>query len=749
MNYYHVLIKHVPQLLTYRSKNEVAIGSLITTSLGKRTVNGLIIEAVTAPDYECLEIGKILQKEAVSPLQIELCRWMSQYYFASFQRCIQLFLPQIIWHQKIQPKKEVFFELSTPLEKAQEACKKSQKQLVLVQVFTEKAQQKESDLRKAHSASTITALLKKDVLKKTEGELLNPDLNHLSKPYHDQPLTSDQQKVLDIILNSGNQQQRNLRKNEAPFPRFLGSSFLLHGITGSGKTEIYLQLIKKNIQADLQTVLLVPEIALTTELIQYFSAHFPDQISIIHSRLSDRDRVQTWHRIHQGKTKLIIGSRSALFTPWKNLGAIIIDEEHEWTYKQEQSPRYHAKTVAEQIVSLYAGYDSVETIHELSLRPGPFLVLGSATPSLESYFQSQPQELQPTSYQLLSLPHRATAHPLPPVTIVDLRQEYQKKNFSMFSETLQEGIRDRLQKKEQVILFLNKRGSSSSITCRDCGYTPRCENCDIALTYHHKLRDFEQGGLLCHYCGSFEQNLSSCPQCRSKAIRYFGTGTQKAEEQLQQLFPEARILRADKDTTGGKHDFETITAQMRNGEADILLGTQIISKGLDLPNVTLTGIILADIGLHLPDFRASERVFQQITQVSGRSGRHKPGEVIIQTYQPEHPAIKAAKNHDYIGFYKEEISIREQLFYPPFSNVVKLIYAHEEAKKAEAEAKRFYSELSHVNGQLSHVGLSPNYIPKLHGKYLWNITIRSEKPHELLKKTNIPSGWKIDRDALS
>lgn len=691
---------------------------------------------------------------------------MSEYYLASFQRCLQLFLPQIIWNQKIQPRKENFLELNISLDEARNRCKKSKKQLELLEKMNEKTLHSESDLRKAHSTATISTLLKKNILKKTDGELLNPDLNHISKPYHDQPLTKEQENVLEQILTT-ERQQKSLRSVRP------SRSFLLHGITGSGKTEVYLQLIKKNVQAGLQTVLLVPEIALTTELIQYFSAHFPDQISIIHSRLSDRDRVQTWHRIHQGQTKLIIGSRSALFTPWKNLGAIIIDEEHEWTYKQEQSPRYHAKTVSEQIVKLHTETapstpNPLQGEHPPTVSI-PFLLLGSATPSIESYFQSQAQELQPTNYQLLSLPHRATAHPLPPVTVIDLRQEYQKKNFSMFSEALQTGIRDRLGKNEQVILFLNKRGSSSSITCRDCGYTPRCENCDIALTYHHRLRDFEQGGLLCHYCGSFEQNLSACPQCGSKAIRYFGTGTQKAEEQLQQLFPSARILRADKDTTGGKHDFEAITEQMRNGQADILLGTQIISKGLDLPNVTLTGIILADIGLHLPDFRASERVFQQITQVAGRSGRHKPGEVIIQTYQPEHPAIKAAKNHDYIGFYKEEISIREQLFYPPFSNVVKLIYGHEDAKKAEEEAKRLFLSFrpesapadeaekslygfqvrdssASVGMEKGAISLSPHFIPKLHGKYLWNITLRGKNPESILKNIDLPAGWKVDVD---
>jgi len=750
MKYYHLLFRTIPQLLTYRSEGDLPIGSLVRVSVGKRTLHAVVMCEVPAPPYECVEIQEIIIPEAVSPLQIDLCAWMSRYYFASLQKCVQLFIPQSIWNQKTQPKKQWFLELAMPVEKASELLKRSKKQLELLKTFNNEPIQSEQQVRKAFSGTMIKNLLNKQILIRKEGGLINPDQNHRSKPYHDQPLTEEQELALDTILQHRNSQfshqnEKTRKQGNEPdssFPRSFVSSFLLHGITGSGKTEIYLQLIKKNIEKGFQTVLLVPEIALTTELIQYFTEHFPDQISIIHSHLSEGDRVQNWHRIHQEKTKLILGSRSALFTPWKNLGGIIIDEEHEWTYKQESSPRYHAKTVAEQIV-----------VRSWELGENPFLLLGSATPSIESYFETQNSELRTTNSELqtpnselLSLTSRANRSSLPPVTIVDLRDEYKKKNYTMFSDTLKNAIQDRLEKKEQAILFLNKRGASSSVTCRDCGYTPRCSNCDIPLTYHAHLKDFAEGGLICHYCGVFEKNLTTCPHCQSSAIRHLGSGTQKAEEQLQQLFPNARILRADKDTTTGKYDFEELYHRMKNGEADILIGTQMIAKGLDLPNITLTGIIIADIGLHLPDFRANERVFQVLTQVAGRSGRHKPGEVIIQTYQPYHPSIQAAKHHDYLKFYEEEIKIREALNYPPFSKMIKLIYAHEDAKKAESEAKRLYSELSHVNGHMSHVGLSPNYIPRLHGKYLWNIQIRGKKPENMLKNIDLPLGWKIDVD---
>jgi primosomal protein N' (replication factor Y) len=405
--------------------------------------------------------------------------------------------------------------------------------------------------------------------------------------------------------------------------------------------------------------------------------------------------------------------------------------------------------------------------------PSLFLLLGSATPSIETYFRasflhecSSPHEphglnkpYEP-SFRLLSLPFRATAEALPKVTVVDLRQEFQKKNLSMVSDTLGSAITDRLEKKEQVILFLNKRGAASAVICRDCGFTPRCKKCDLALTYHVKLKGFPHDGLLCHSCGFLEKNLLKCPVCGSLAIRYVGSGTEKAHLQLQQMFPTAKIVRADKDTASGRHAFEKIYQKMWNREADILLGTQMITKGLDLPKVTLVGILIADIGLHIPDFRASERVFQLLMQVSGRSGRHQPGEVIIQTYQPDHPAITKAANHDYHGFYNSEISIREQFFYPPFLSLIRLTYTHRDAGKAEEEAKRVFSLLSlKPNTYNLQPDLSPHYIPRLHGKFIWNILIRGKNGRELLDKSffaeaskdNIllREGWKIDVDPQS
>lgn len=708
MHFYLVSLKNVPKALTYQSEKPVPIGSLVEVKVTGRNWNGIVLSEVEKPAYQCLPIQKVHVESALSASQIQLCEWMSEYYYCSLQRCLSLFIPSVVWNQKSQPKQRRWLKRNLSLEEAEKSLSRAPKQLETLKLFENDSPKRYEDIAQQSSSAIIKALIEKGALELTEGKLINPQRDSKSKPYHDQPLTQEQDVALKALLNADRKQR----------------SFLLHGITGSGKTEIYLQMIKKQLEQGHQCLLLVPEIALTTELIQYFTEHFPDEISIIHSQLSDGERLQNWHRIHQGETKLILGSRSALFTPWQSLGLIIIDEEHEWTYKQDSTPRYHARRVAQQITQI--------------LDPKPLLLLGSATPSLESLTEI-PEE------QHLKLLKRATNKPLPPVHIVDLRDEFKKKNFSMFSETLQEAIGERLKQGEQSILFLNKRGASSSLTCRDCGYTAMCTDCSVAMTYHRQLLEFEGGGLICHYCGLYEELLTACPDCHSSAIRHIGSGTQKAEEQLQQLFPKARILRADKDTTSGKYDFETIYHQVRDGKADILIGTQMIAKGLDLPNVTLTGIIIADIGLHIPDFRASERVFQLLMQVAGRSGRHKPGEVIIQTYQPYHPAIQAIRNYDFEGFSKHELMTRKDLQYAPYTKSIKLIYAHENARIAADEAQKLYVKLESQDSNLI-IDMAPHYIPRLHGKYVWNILIRGEEPRKILASTAIPKDWKIDVD---
>lgn len=529
-------------------------------------------------------------------------------------------------------------------------------------------------------------------------------------------LTGEQKTVLETIRTSDKQK------------------FLIHGITGSGKTEIYLQLAKKAASEGKGVIILVPEISLTPQLTAYFVENFPE-IVVWHSRLTEAEKRHAWWKLREGKSSIVLGSRSALFAPVKNPGLIIVDEEHEWTYKQENAPRYHARTVAEMMCEL---------------DPTMKLVLGSATPDGETYHRAKEGK-----YELLEIKQRASnasseSTPLPEITIVDLRDEFKKRNFSIFSELLQEKLRETLERNEQAILFLNRRGSASAVVCRECGYTTRCPSCDIAMTLHG---DGMNAKLLCHHCGQFDSPPVTCPTCKSTYIKEIGTGTQKVELEAKKMFPNARILRADKDSTTSKDGFENIYNAVKNHEADILIGTQMIAKGLDLPKVSLVGVILADVSLHIPDFRSSERTFQLLTQVAGRAGRRdRQGEVIIQTYLPEHPSIVAAKNHDYLSFHEQEMKERALFRYPPFENIIKLTHENPSKEKCFQEAKRLYDMICDAN-QVNKWGLTINFAPasitKLHNKYRWHIYLSGDHPEALLKQIEMPRGWKVDRDPMS
>ena len=410
--------------------------------------------------------------------------------------------------------------------------------------------------------------------------------------------------------------------------------FLLYGVTGSGKTEIYLQSIQRVLEDGREGIVLVPEISLTPQMVNRFKGRFGDQVAVLHSGLSVGEKYDEWRKIQRKEVKVVVGARSAVFAPFENLGIIIIDEEHETSYKQEDNPRYHARDVA---------------IERAKKHQCP-VVLGSATPSLESFARAEKRV-----YHLLTLSKRMNDQNLPDVKIVDMREELREGNRSMFSRELFEKLQDRLMKKEQTVLFLNKRGHSSFVMCRDCGYVVQCPNCDISLTYHRYNQQMK-----CHYCGYESVVPTTCPECTSDHIRYFGTGTQKVEEELGKIFPEAKVIRMDVDTTSRKGSHEKLLTEFHEGQADILLGTQMIAKGFDFPNITLVGVLSADTMLHLPDFRSSEKTFQLLTQVSGRAGRHElAGEVVIQTYSPEHYSIELAGQQDFDLFYQKEMMVQK------------------------------------------------------------------------------------------
>lgn len=500
-------------------------------------------------------------------------------------------------------------------------------------------------------------------------------------------LNAEQQVAVETILQSVQEQQ--------------SQTYLLEGITGSGKTEVYLQVIAEVLNQGKIAIMLVPEISLTPQMVQRFKSRFGEHVAVMHSGLSQGEKYDEWRKIERGEAEVVVGARSAIFAPIENIGVIIIDEEHEASYKQEETPRYHARDLA---------------IWRSEYHHCP-VVLGSATPSLESRARAQKNV-----YQRLRLTQRANqAATLPTIDVVDMRQEVENGNVSSFSMSLQEKLQERLEKNEQSVLLLNRRGYSSFVMCRDCGYVLPCPNCDISLTLHMDSKTMK-----CHYCGHEERIPYRCPNCGQDKIRYYGTGTQKVEEELQTLLPDSRILRMDVDTTRRKGAHEKILRTFGEGQADILLGTQMIAKGLDFPNVTLVGVLNADTALNLPDFRSSERTFQLLTQVSGRAGRaEKPGEVIIQSFNPEHYAIQLAKAQDYEDFYTKEMYIRHRGNYPPYYFTVQITASHPEENEAAKQMFQIATKLKQgLSPQAILLGPTPNAIMRVNNRYFYQVIIK-------------------------
>jgi primosomal protein N' (replication factor Y) len=527
------------------------------------------------------------------------------------------------------------------------------------------------------------------------------------------PAGFDQQAVIrEIELNP--EQQEVYQKISASFDHRL---FLLHGVTGSGKTEIYFEMATEVINHGGQVLYLVPEIALTPQTLKRARDRFGDMVALLHSNMSDGERYDQWYRVKNKKARFVLGARSAVFAPFDKLELIIVDEEHETTYKQEENPRYHIRQV-------------VEKLGELT---GARVIFGSATPSVESFFYAQRGK-----YQYLQLAKRFNRNPLPGVNLVDMRQEIKDGNKNILSRELFTAIGESLSNHEQIILLLNRRGYSTFVLCRDCGKSLRCPACDVALTYH-----LNEKNLRCHYCDYREPVPDICPHCHSSRIRYFGHGTQKLEEELALNFPGAHILRMDVDSTTKKGAHEQIYQQLTSGEIDILLGTQMIAKGLDLPRVTLVGVISADSTLNIPDFRAAERTFQLLTQVAGRAGRgEKLGKVIFQAYDPEHYSLKLAKEHDYLSFYQEEIRYRAELHYPPYIELVKIGFSGLNEVKVSNAANEFGKIIRAIEERLASeenqayyaeiLGPGPTLIPKIQNNYRWQLLLKSDNP-DLLK----------------
>ncbi|MDM5166649.1 primosomal protein N' [Bacillus altitudinis] len=585
------------------------------------------------------------------------------------------------------------------LEEKQEQLKKNavkQKALLAFLLQANETTFLAKDLQQQTGASsqTIKALIQEGLLTESYEEIYrDPYRDREFTPSTPLDLTTEQAEAAKPIHQAVSDEKHE--------------TFLLHGVTGSGKTEIYLQTIDHVLQKGKEAIVLVPEISLTPQMVQRFKERFGSNVAVLHSGLSTGEKYDEWRKIHRKEVKLVVGARSAVFAPFENLGMIIIDEEHESSYKQEEMPRYHAKDVA---------------IERAGRHQCP-VVLGSATPSLESYARAKKGV-----YTLLTLKRRVNQQQLPHVSLIDMREELRNGNRSMFSEELMLRLKEVLERKEQAVLFLNKRGYSSFVMCRDCGYVEQCPHCEISLTYHRF-----QKRLKCHYCGHEAPVPAECPECHSEHIRYFGTGTQRVEEELTKVLPEARVIRMDVDTTSRKGAHEKLLTSFGNKEADILLGTQMIAKGLDFPDVTLVGVLSADTSLHIPDFRSSEKTFQLLTQVSGRAGRHeKAGSVIIQSYTPSHYSIELTKQHDYEAFYEQEMLHRRHQSYPPFYFLAMVTVSHEEVTKAAHVTDKIVQFLKMNCAPNTRIlGPAASPIAKIKDRYRYQCVIKYKRENEL------------------
>lgn len=598
-----------------------------------------------------------------------------------------------------------YYKVNKQLLMASEISARAKKKLQLKDFLLSHSEDgKLSDLRKDYSSDVVKYFVS----------------NHLIDSYEEAVNRSDAyfEKVESSHFLKLNHQQENAVQEITQAIGKDSNPFLIEGITGSGKTEVYLHTIDRVLKMGKTAIVLVPEISLTPQMTNRFISRFGKLVAIMHSGLSDGEKFDEWKKIKTGQARVVVGARSAIFAPLENIGAIIIDEEHESTYKQESNPRYHARDVA----LLRAKFHQA------------VLVLGSATPSIESRARASRG-----LYHFIELTQRANPlAKIPEVEVVDFRDYIGKQSLSNYTPYLLDKIKDRLQKNEQVVLMLNRRGYSSFIMCRDCGYVDGCPNCDISLTLHMDTKSMN-----CHYCGFQKEIPRICPNCQSKSIRYYGTGTQKAYDELLEAIPEARILRMDVDTTRKKGSHEKILAQFGNHEADILLGTQMIAKGLDFPNVTLVGVLNADTSLNLPDFRSSEKTFQLLTQVAGRAGRaEKPGEVLIQTYNPNHYAIQMAKNQDYEAFYTYEMGIRQKMAYPPYYFTVGITLSLKDEQELVIKSYQVMSILKeNLSDKIKILGPTPKPVARTHNLYHYQIIVKYRFENNLEETLNTILDW--------
>ena len=803
----------IRQTFTYRIPDglEVEVGHAVYVPFGARTLQGIVMEVTETPAFaDAREIeGLIDERSLASRERVELAKWLAEYYLAPLFDCVSLMLPAGFKRKPLTFVRRAFWAGASTEEDLSES-----ERAVLEALGERETDAEELKREVKGGARTISALIKRGLLARTyrlarpavsaktmreirlavgektaleeakrlredgknaaerraaviealaieesmslakareigltpallrdlqaDGVVAVEDVQVVRDPLLERhyakreapELTQDQRRAADAICAALD------RRNQPDPPA--RDVFLLHGVTGSGKTEVYLAALDRAVALGKRGIVLVPEIALTPQTVRRFAERFPGRVAVMHSGLSLGQHFDIWHEVRDGRYDVVIGARGALFAPMPDVGLVIIDEEHEWTYKQaDASPRYHARRAAEEFCRLSAAV----------------LVLGSATPDVESHFAAQSER-----YHLLELPERLLQSddgsvrpgPLPEVDVVDLREELKSGNRSIFSRELARAVRTALEANEQVILFLNRRGTASFVQCRDCGYVPECKSCAAALTFHGP-----EERLVCHYCGRRYPLPTICPECGGRRIRQVGLGTERVEEEARREFAGARTVRWDRDVTRARGSHETILAKFLAHEADILIGTQMIAKGLDIPLVTLVGVVSADVALHLPDFRAGERTFQLLEQVAGRAGRgERGGRVIIQTYTPDHYAIEAAAAHDYHALYERELEFRRRMGYPPFGRLVRMTFAHTNSDYAQRQAATMANRLREEQQRLGVpnldvLGPAPAFVPRLRGRYRWNVILRGSEPTQLLRDEPLPRGWTVDVDPIS
>lgn len=698
---------HIPT----KWEDVISVGTKVLIPFGrqKELEEGFVVALKEKSEFPTKDIAKL--EECLQEEQIELARWMAKRYFCQVSECIKLMQTpgtrnkksenrigdktiQVVYLAK--SKEEINLLIET------EKIKSPKHQRILNFVSdNEGCTISEIEMFTEGSRAVVNTLIKHEYLELVEQKIeRDPLKNKQVEKSTKYSLTEEQKKAFEAI-------QKASKEN-----RF--EEFLLFGITGSGKTEIYLQTIEEVIQKGKTAIVLVPEISLTPQIIERFIARFgKESIAVLHSKLSIGERHDEWIKIKEGKAKIVIGARSAIFAPIQNLGIIIIDEEHDSSYQSESSPKYQAKEIARKL----AKQNQIP------------LVLGSATPDLTTY-----QNALNKQTTLLTLSQRANQAHLPKVEIIDLKQELAEGNHSMLSRELYQSIEQNINDKNQTILFLNRRGFSTFIMCRDCGYTVKCKNCNISMTYHRK-----ENKLKCHYCGQESPVVTICPECGSQKIRYFGTGTQKLEEEIHKQFPSASTIRMDIDTVSKKNSHEKILTDFQEKQMDILIGTQMVVKGHHFPKVTLVGVIAADSSLGIDDYRANERTFQILTQVAGRAGREAlPGKVIIQTYNPDHFSIQAAQKQDYQTFFETEIALRNQLKYPPFCDIIVIGISSSEEEKNQKIGNWIYQKLLNLLPKSEYAIFKPMPAPidKIQNRYRWRIILKGNMNQQTNEQLN-------------